>query len=957
MTELPDPLPSLPAERALQAEIDRLNKVVDALMDRAERDMSSKASGFSLFQMTILLEDQVRGRTRELEAALRENEKFTRDLDAMRVQLAARNLALQQELALRGRMEFELQLAHDELERRVAERTADLVRANASLLREINERKQAEAEQLTTQKMLQTVIDAVPMYVFWKDRQSRYLGCNQAFARLAGTDNPHDLEGRNDYDFAWRTYAHAYQQDDAFVMHTGLSKPHIVEPLDLGNGNVRWLETSKVPLCDQQGRITGVLGVFQDVTERKNAAEALAASEREFRTLADNVPDNIMRYDCTGRVLYLNKTLERTLGCSASEVLGKRAGETAPDGRYDALEQAVRRVGASGNAEDFEQRVPGPNGETRYHVIRIVPEAGPDGSPISVLAVGRDLTAQKRAEEELRLAASVFHNSAEGVMVTDAAAHILSVNPAFSDITGYTVDEVLGRNPSLLRSDHQEPEFYQAMWESLARNGLWQGEIWNRKKGGEAYLEWLTINRIDDGAGTPIRYVAVFHDVTESRRKDEHIRHLAFHDALTGLPNRALMQDRLQHALDRARRDGGRLSVTFIDLDRFKAINDTLGHEVGDLLLIEVAHRIKKRLRAADTVARLGGDEFVVLMEELQEIGDCACLAQELIAAIAQPVDLCGYTVQVGASMGMAFFPEDGSSSMELMKRADMAMYAAKSAGRNTYRFFQPDMLERTSRQMNLEMDLRRAIDRGGLELHYQPQVALATGMPLGVEALVRWRHPTFGLLSPNDFIPLAEESGLIRELGNWVLDEACRQAAVWQADGCNIRIAVNVSARQLESGDLVERIADLTRRHGICPASLEIELTESAVMANPDKAAGLFARLRRLGVTVAVDDFGTGYSSLAYLRRLPIDVLKIDRSFVLDVDRNEEAAQIVKTILALGQALKLTVLAEGVETRRQAELLQSFGCDLAQGYLFSRPLLAVDINHLSLCAGFGHPR
>ncbi|MDA8384349.1 MAG: EAL domain-containing protein [Betaproteobacteria bacterium] len=379
--------------------------------------------------------------------------------------------------------------------------------------------------------------------------------------------------------------------------------------------------------------------------------------------------------------------------------------------------------------------------------------------------------------------------------------------------------------------------------------------------------------------------------------------------------------------------------MTFIDLDRFKAVNDGLGHDIGDLLLQEVAHRIQERLRSMDTVARMGGDEFVVLMEDFDTAGDCASLADTLIREIAQPMALRGHTVEVGASMGIAFFPEDGSEALELMKRADMAMYAAKAAGRNTYRFFQKEMLERVNRHLSLEMELRRAVARQEFELHYQPRVDLANGRALSVEALLRWRHPERGLLLPGEFIALAEESGLIVDIGAWVLDEACRQVSDWLARGTTLRVAVNVSARQMGDGDVVERISALTARHAISPALLEIELTESAVMADPETVAVVFSRLRKMGITIAVDDFGTGYSSLAYLRRLPIDVLKIDRSFVMNVDREEEDAQIVKTILALGQSLKLSVVAEGIETRPQAELLRSVGCNIVQGYHFSRPL------------------
>lgn len=687
--------------------------------------------------------------------------------------------------------------------------------------------------------------------------------------------------------------------------------------------------------------------VIHDVTATRQATQALAERELAFRNLADNVPDNVVRYDLEGRAIFVNRKLESTLGRPADQLVGKTLeewGDREVIERYGELLATVIGVGASGAAATFEQQVPGPDGDVRYHLIRIVPEPGPDGRPQSVLAVGRDITDEKIAEEKLRLAASVFHNTAEGVLITDAEGTILSVNPAFCAITGYSEGEAVGRTPRILRSDHQGPEFYLAMWNALLNEGHWEGEIWNRRRNGEAYLEWLTINRIDDQSGKPVRYVSVFHDITEMRNKDEHIRHLAFHDALTGLPNRSLMQDRLQHAMNRCSREQRRLSVTFIDLDRFKSINDSLGHDVGDLLLQVVAERLRGRLRSMDTVARLGGDEFVVLVEDLQAVGDSACLAQDLIAEIARPIILREHRIEIGASMGMAFFPEDGDDPLELMKRADMAMYAAKAAGRNTYRFFQQEMLDLTSARLSLEIELRHAIANGELALHYQPKVDLASGRDCGVEALLRWNHPQRGLVPPGDFIPLAEESGLIVDIGDWVLSAACQQMAAWRAAGRSINVAVNISMRQLGEGDLVERIAKLTERHGLKPADLSLELTESVVMADPESIAGLFARLREAGVTVAVDDFGTGYSSLAYLRRLPIDVLKIDRSFVMDADHDEEDAQIVKTIVALGQALKLTVVAEGIESPGQAELLRAMGCDQAQGYLFSRPVPAEEL-------------
>ncbi|HJV24355.1 MAG TPA: EAL domain-containing protein [Aromatoleum sp.] len=554
-------------------------------------------------------------------------------------------------------------------------------------------------------------------------------------------------------------------------------------------------------------------------------------------------------------------------------------------------------------------------------------------------ALKAEIDEHARAEAALKLAASVFENTMDGVLITDTAGTILSVNPAFTAITGYVAEEAIGRSPNLLRSDRHPVGFYRELWETLLREGRWEGEIWNRRKSGEAYLEWLSIGMVAGDDGRALRYVGVFNDITELRRKDEHIRHLAFHDPLTGLPNRALLLDRLEHGLAGARRAGERLGLMFIDLDRFKHINDSLGHDIGDALLQEVARRLRESVRQSDTVARMGGDEFVILLEQVGEPEVCAGLAKKILTRLNAPMELDGHTLQVCASIGIACFPDDGSDTVTLMKHADAAMYAAKSAGRGTYRFFQAEMTEKAGQRLRLEMELRSAVRKGELEVFYQPGVSLATGVPCGVEALVRWRHPERGLVPPNDFIPLAEETGIIHELGNWVLEEACRQSQAWREQGLGrIRTAVNISAKQLQEGDLAERIGGLTRKYGLAPGDLAVELTESVIMANPEEISGVFDRLREIGVTVAVDDFGTGYSSLAYLRRLPIDVLKIDRSFVRNADRDAGDAQIVRIIMALAQALKLDVIAEGVETRAQADFLASCGCETAQGFLFAQP-------------------
>ena len=949
--------------------------------------------------------------------------------------------------------------------------------------------RKAEKGRGQVQAMLKLVLDTIPSRVFWKNKESRYLGCNRLFALDAGLQDPSQIVGKTDRDLRWAEQAQLYISDDLAVMQSGLPKVNYEEHQTSPDGESMYLEASKIPLKDGKGNLIGVLGTYQDITERKRAETELFAAQSNLAATLDALPDLLFELGLDGRYYDYHSSRPELLAAPPEALIGKTVHDILPPEAADVVMSALREADETGHSHgrQIELQVPqgklwfelsiarkpvaaglaprfivllrditvrkraeaeilalnlsleeqvqertkellakeeqlretlalndsilmtSPMGIAAYRQDGQCVMANPALASIAditqeqllkqnfrqlsswqasgiqeaaerVLATGarveleirhltsffghdvwarcwlsrftsrgephlllmlENITEKKAAEEELRLAASVYQNSSEGILVTDAAGIILSVNPAFTEITGYAEDEALGRKTSLLRSDRHGPEFYRSMWEALTKEGCWRGEVWNRRKDGEAYLEWLSINRIEASAGAPIRYVAVFHDITELRRKDEEIRHQAFHDALTGLPNRALMKDRLLHALERAKREGGRLAVIFIDLDRFKAINDGLGHDVGDLLLQEVARRIKSRMRTADTVARLGGDEFVVLMEDLQEAGDCASLAQELMAEIARPMELSGHAVEIRASMGMAFYPEDGTNPMELMKRADLAMYSAKAAGRNTYRFFQQDMQDRISQRLNLEMELRLALAQRDLELHYQPKVDLATGKILGVEALVRWRHPLRGLLLPADFIPLAEECGLICALGDWVLDEICRQSAVWQAAGHTFKIAFNISPHQLEMGDLVARISELAAHHGIAPSDLEIELTESAVMAYSIHAASVLARLRGIGVTVAVSDFCAGYSSLSYLRKLPIDILKINHSFVTDADSNAEDAQIVKTILALGRMFKLTMEAEGIETSHQAELLQSFGCGIAQGYFFSRPLPA----------------
>ena len=547
---------------------------------------------------------------------------------------------------------------------------------------------------------------------------------------------------------------------------------------------------------------------------------------------------------------------------------------------------------------------------------------------------------QVRAHAEaLELAAGVFAHTFEGIMITDATATILSVNPAFTAITGYAASEAIGQTPRLLHSEHQQASFYSDLWASLVATGNWRGELWNRRKDGEAYLQWTSITTIRDAAGQPHRYIAVMTDITEIRRKDEHIFHQAYHDALTDLPNRALLQNRLDHAIKTAQRDMTRIAVLFIDLDRFKVINDSLGHVTGDELLQCAARRLTNSVRASDTVSRQGGDEFVILAS-IEHIADAVHIAEKVIADMNEPFDIGEHRLNVGASVGISIYPQEGDDAATLLRNADVAMYAAKEAGRGTFRFFDPAMNERAQKRLHLEETLRRALSGNEFELFYQPKICLIDSRYCGMEALIRWRDPELGIVSPADFIPLAEETGLIEPIGNWVLETACAQMRRW-ADAGRIAgpVAVNVSAKQLNNPDFAAELEAILKRHRLEASCLQLEVTESTVMTDPEMAIEALSKLAALGVTIAIDDFGTGYSSFSYLKRLPIHLLKVDRSFVTDIGISREDDEIVTAIIQVALALKLMVVAEGVETAQQAAFLNGLGCHFAQGYLYARPL------------------
>jgi diguanylate cyclase (GGDEF)-like protein/PAS domain S-box-containing protein len=582
------------------------------------------------------------------------------------------------------------------------------------------------------------------------------------------------------------------------------------------------------------------------------------------------------------------------------------------------------------------------DGSVYWESASISPLRDDSGKITHFIAVKEDITAQKRAEDQLRMNATVFDTTSEGIIVTDADNLIKAVNPAFSRITGYESEEVIGRSPKILSSGRHTDAFYEQLWSSVLQNGYWSGEIWNRRKDGSVFPEWLSIAAIKSDDGLVKEYVAVFSDITKHKQDEEKIRYQANFDALTGLPNRSLLTDRLSQAILSANREEWKLGLLFVDLDQFKVVNDTFGHVVGDELLQQVASRIRDCVREADTVARFGGDEFVILLQDIEDPDVAVTISSKVIEAVTKSFKLYGREIFIGASIGITIYPEDAATADALLRNADMAMYQAKAHGRNTYQFFTASMQRQTIERQQLEQDLRLSIERDELEVYYQPVVHSETGRVSSLEALLRWNHPKKGLINPDVFIPIAEDSGLIGGIGRWVMRQACNQLSQWRQFGHDeLKIAVNLSSRQRKLGFDAKFMQGILQESGLPAEAVTLEITESLLMRDTEETVGWLGEIKQLGVSLSVDDFGTGYSSLSYLKRFPVDALKIDRSFVSDLPADPESVSLVNTIIAMAKSLKLGLVAEGVENQQQVDFLLAAGCDLLQGFHFGRPMTA----------------
>ena len=704
------------------------------------------------------------------------------------------------------------------------------------------------------------------------------------------------------------------------------------------------ISDSAAPIRNREGEIVGVVLVFSDVTKRYRAEQALLSSEKRFRSYFDQPLVGIAITSPEKGWIEANEHLCKMLGYSNDELVHLTWAEfTHPDDLPADIVQfeRVMRGEIDGYALDKRFIRKDQSVIPVFLSVRCVRDA--HEAVDYFIALFQDISARKQAEAKLQLAASVFGYAREGIIITDAAGTIIDVNGAFTRVTGYLREDAIGQNPRMLKSGRQDTAFYEALWRDLTEQGHWSGEIWNRRKSGEVYAELINISAVRDGQGSTQHYVALFSDITAIKAHQGQLEHIAHFDALTNLPNRVLLADRLQQAMAQAHRRRQQLAVVYLDLDGFKAVNDRHGHQTGDHMLITLAQRMKEVLREGDTLARMGGDEFVAVLIDLQDTSACVPLLGRLLAAAAEPVQTSELSLQVSASLGVTLYPQAHDiDADQLLRQADQAMYQAKLAGKNRYHLF--DAAQDSTMRVHHESleRIRLALAQDEFVLYYQPKVNMRSGKVIGAEALIRWQHPEKGLLPPAIFLPVIEDHALAVSIGEWVIDTALTQMELWQAAGLDFGVSVNIGARQLQQSDFVDRLKFTLGKHPqVEPASLELEVLETSALKDIAQVSQVIEACAQIGVNFALDDFGTGYSSLTYLKLLRVATLKIDQSFVRDMLEDPDDLAILQGIIGLAAAFKREVIAEGVETIEHGSLLLQLGCELAQGYGIARPMPA----------------
>ncbi|WP_420825743.1 EAL domain-containing protein [Pseudomonas typographi] len=832
-------------------------------------------------------------------------------------------------------------------------------------LHDITQRKQAELALVEREGFWSEVIQAVPDHLYVANVLTRQLLYSND--HLGPTLGYGDAEIKRLGDACWEALIHPedltqarqlrqHQRDTAYAqpLHTQMRFRH-------KDGSWRRFDIREQTLStNAQGQVSRIIGLAKDISDQLEAGQSLRESERRYRLLAESISDVIFSTDSRLALNYVSPSVSTVLGYEVQTVFDQGwQSILANPTQLQALQQLLDRVGhALGhpqalaelrhqvNTQFFLVDCLRADGRRIPMELRLVLIWDEHDNFAGILGVGRDVSQQRRAEKDLRMAATVFEHSTSAILITDPAGYIVQVNEAFSRVSGYSAQQVQDQLPSLLTVQEQQQAHLQYVVKQLAERGSWEGEVWLKRRNGEHYPAWVGITAVFDDEGDLASYVCFFSDISERKASEQRIHRLAYYDALTHLPNRTLFQDRLHNALQQAERQKSWVVLMFLDLDRFKPINDSLGHAAGDRMLKDMATRLLACVDEDDTVARMGGDEFTLLLQPRasreQALNSAVRVAEQILASLVRPFVLEGREFFVTASVGIALSPQDGNELSQLMKNADTAMYHAKERGKNNFQFYQADMNATALERLELESDLRHALEQQEFVLYYQPQFSGDGKRLTGAEALLRWNHPRRGLVPPGDFIPVLEELGLVVDVGEWVLHQACRQLKAWHQARVRVpKVSVNISARQFSDGQLGTRIAAILEETALPPACLELELTESILMHEVDEAMQILASLKRLGISIAVDDFGTGYSSLNYLKQFPIDVLKIDRSFVDGLPDGEQDAQIARAIVAMAHSLNLAVIAEGVETHDQLAFLREHGCDEVQGYLFGRPMQA----------------
>ncbi len=723
-----------------------------------------------------------------------------------------------------------------------------------------------------------------------------------------------------------------------------LERHALFRDLEACRGRVEELETE----LEQREDLLEDLSLHQEELRTQNdelrrAHGELDALQQRYKDLFDLAPVAHFVLDATGAVTEVNLRALKLLGLDRSKILRHPfrlfVRENASRHLFEAFMQRLRRGEAGADPEiELQSR------DGRVTPVQLTAQPCHDDANTCIRLSAVDIADRRRADEHHRLAATVFEESNEGIVITDRTGAILRVNQAFTIVTGYQEDEVRGRTPAILASGRHDPTFYQDMWQRLREHGGWRGEIWNQRKNGEIYPEWLGISPVRDPEGEVVYYVGIFSDITEKKRAEVDLEHFAHFDQLTGLPNRVLFQDRLKQAMVRAGRNERHVVLLFLDLDRFKAVNDTLGHQAGDLLLQRAAGRIQRSLRSVDTVSRLGGDEFTVIVGDIESRSQgaevAAHIADKIAGALGRPFRLGNQEVASGASIGIAIHPEDGATVSDLIKHADTAMYAAKANGGNGCAFFSAEMTASAARRLELEAALRHAVRRREFRVEFQPQVDAVRHRITGAEVLLRWESAALGGVAPDEFIPVLEDMGLMTEVGWWVLRQACEEALHWHRQGFDaFRVAFNFSPRQFRDPECLEQMRHILAESQALGEWLTLEVTEHHMMQNQELSLDILRGVRRMGIRVALDDFGTGHSSLSLLKRFPIDELKIDRGFVQDLPRDEDDAIIVSTIILMARNLGIDIVAEGVEDEQQARQLIELQCPVMQGYHWGRPM------------------